>query len=66
MPKMKTHRGAAKRMKVTGSKKVKRHKAYSNHRAMRKGIKQRKDLQKATLIHESNMKRVKKLLADQF
>lgn len=66
MPKMKTHRGAAKRMKVTAKKKVKRHKAYSNHRAMRKGLRQRKDLQKSTLVHESNENRVKRLLPYEF
>jgi large subunit ribosomal protein L35 len=66
MPKMKTKRGAAKRMKVTAGKKIKRHKAYSNHRAMRKGLRQRKELQKGTYIHESNVKTVKKLLPYQF
>jgi large subunit ribosomal protein L35 len=32
MPKMKTHRGAAKRFKLTGSGKIMRSKAYQNHR----------------------------------
>ena len=31
MPKMKSHRGASKRFKVTGSGKVTRHKAYKSH-----------------------------------
>ena len=31
MPKMKTHRGAAKRFKVTGSGKITRRKANLNH-----------------------------------
>ena len=31
MPKMKTHRGAAKRFKVTGTGKIKRSKAYKSH-----------------------------------
>ncbi len=31
MPKMKTHRGAAKRFKVTGTGKVMRRKAFRNH-----------------------------------
>lgn len=66
MPKMKTHRGAAKRMKVTAKGKVKRHKAYSNHRAMRKGLRQRKELAKGTLIHENNEARVKRLLPYEF
>ncbi len=62
MPKMKTHRGAAKRMKVTAKGKIKRHKAYSNHRAMRKGLRQRKNLAKGTLVHENDESRVKRLL----
>ena len=31
MPKMKTHRGAAKRFKTTGSGKIRRRRAYRNH-----------------------------------
>ena len=31
MPKMKSHRGAAKRYKVTGTGKLIRHKAFSSH-----------------------------------
>jgi large subunit ribosomal protein L35 len=31
MPKMKSHRGAAKRFKKTGSGKIKRAKAYASH-----------------------------------
>ena len=31
MPKMKTHRGAAKRFKVTGTGKLRRRHAYLNH-----------------------------------
>lgn len=66
MPKMKTHRGAAKRFKVTANKKVKRYKAYSSHRAMRKNLRQRKELQKSTLVHESDMKKIKRLLPYKF
>jgi large subunit ribosomal protein L35 len=31
MPKMKTHKGAAKRFKVTGTGKVRRYKAFKSH-----------------------------------
>jgi len=31
MPKLKTHRGAAKRFKVTGTGKIKRHKGFKSH-----------------------------------
>ncbi|HCO02727.1 MAG TPA: 50S ribosomal protein L35 [Actinobacteria bacterium] len=36
MPKMKTHRGAAKRFKLSGSGKVMRRKATGNHMLMKK------------------------------
>lgn len=31
MPKLKTHKGAAKRLRVTGTGKIKRSKAYHRH-----------------------------------
>ena len=37
MPKLKTHRGAAKRFKVTGSGKVRRRKAFKSHLQTGKG-----------------------------
>jgi len=36
MPKMKTHRGAAKRFRITGSGKVMRRKATGNHFLIKK------------------------------
>jgi large subunit ribosomal protein L35 len=36
MPKMKTHRGAAKRFRVTGTGKVMRRKATGNHMLIKK------------------------------
>jgi len=36
MPKMKTHRGAAKRFRITGSGKVMRRKATGNHFLVKK------------------------------
>ena len=39
MPKMKTHRGLAKRTKVTGTGKVTRHKAYKSHILNKKSAK---------------------------
>jgi large subunit ribosomal protein L35 len=37
MPKMKTHRGAAKRLKVTGSGKIRRKQAGRGHLKLAKG-----------------------------
>jgi large subunit ribosomal protein L35 len=44
MPKMKSHRGAAKRMKRTGSGKIMRHKAFNRHILTSKGPKRKRSL----------------------
>ncbi len=62
MPKMKTHRGLAKRVKVTGSGKLKRGRAYTSHLAPRKTTKQKRHLRKASLISKSDYKRIKLML----
>lgn len=62
MPKMKTHRGLAKRVKRTGSGKLKRHHAYVSHLAPRKTTKQKRHLAKATLVSKSDYKRIRQLL----
>ncbi len=43
MPKMKTHRGAAKRFSVTGTGKIKRHKANTSHILTPKTTKSERD-----------------------
>ncbi|MBI5974208.1 50S ribosomal protein L35 [Staphylococcus canis] len=62
MPKMKTHRGAAKRVKRTGSGKLKRSRAYTSHLFANKSTKQKRQLRKATLVSKSDEKRVRQLL----
>lgn len=62
MPKMKSHRGLAKRVKKTGSGKLKRGRAYTSHLAPRKTTKQRRQLRKASLISKSDYKRIKTLI----
>ena len=47
MPKMKTHRGAAKRFKKTGSGKLKRDHAYTSHLFANKSTKAKRKLRKA-------------------
>ena len=46
MPKIKTHRGAAKRFSLTGTGKVKRSKAYASHILTSKTQKKKKKLKK--------------------
>jgi len=62
MPKVKTKSGAKKRFKLTGTGKVKRKHAYHSHILTKKETKQKRNLTHATLVHESDMPRVKKML----
>ncbi|MCY6356398.1 50S ribosomal protein L35 [Clostridium sp. ZS2-4] len=62
MPKMKTHRGAAKRFKKTGSGKLKRAKAFKSHILTKKSSKTKRNLRKSGLVSETQEKVIKKLL----
>ncbi len=62
MPKLKSRRGAMKRFKLTGSGKVKRNKAYRSHILTKKTRKRKRDLRHSGLIHESDAKRVNKMI----
>jgi len=63
MPKQKTHSGLKKRIKITGSGKLKRHKAYSNHLAGSKTTKQNRQLRSETNVSHSDYKRIKSLIS---
>ncbi|PKM84863.1 MAG: 50S ribosomal protein L35 [Firmicutes bacterium HGW-Firmicutes-11] len=62
MPKMKSHRGASKRFKLTGTGKVKRNKAYKSHILTKKSAKRKRGLRKATLLSSADIKRIKRAL----
>ncbi|MGL4336560.1 MAG: 50S ribosomal protein L35 [Turicibacter sp.] len=62
MPKMKTHRGAAKRFKRTGSGKLKRGHAYTSHLAHNKTTKQKRHLAKSAIVSSGDYKRIKAML----
>ena len=62
MPKMKTSRAAAKRFKVTGTGKLVRNKAYKRHILTKKTTKTKRNLRKATMTDETNVKNMKKIL----
>lgn len=63
MPKQKTHRGTAKRVKRTGSGKLKRSRAFTSHRFHGKTKKQRRQLRKASLVSASDYKRIKQMIS---
>jgi len=62
MPKMKTHRGAAKRFKITKKGKVKYRRAYRNHILTSKSPKRKRQLRKDGYLDESDAKNVKQML----
>ena len=62
MPKLKTHKGAKKRFGITGSGKIKRHKSHTGHLFSGKTAKRKRNLRKATTVHSTDEKRVKKML----
>ena len=62
MPKMKTKRALAKRVKKTATGKLKRGHAYTSHLAPRKTHKQKVHLRKQALVSKSDYKRIKLLL----
>lgn len=62
MPKMKTHRGAAKRFKKTGSGKLKRSHAYTSHLFANKSTKQKRKLRKSAIVTSGDYKRIRAML----
>jgi large subunit ribosomal protein L35 len=62
MPKMKTHRGAAKRMKVTGSGKIMRYKANRSHILTHKSAKRMRRLRKSALVPVVLLPNIRKML----
>ncbi|TFD92474.1 MULTISPECIES: 50S ribosomal protein L35 [Jeotgalibacillus] len=62
MPKMKTHRGSAKRFKKTGSGKLKRSRAYTSHLFANKSTKAKRKLRKGSLVSSGDYKRIKNMI----
>lgn len=62
MPKMKTHKGAAKRFKKTGSGQLKRDRAFGSHLFANKTTKAKRHLRKAALVSKGDQKRIEQML----
>ena len=62
MPKMKTHRGTAKRFRVTGSGKIMRAKAYKSHIMTKKSQKRKRNFRKETELSAADTTVVKRNL----
>ncbi|WP_425448185.1 50S ribosomal protein L35 [Dethiothermospora halolimnae] len=62
MPKMKTHRGAAKRFKKTAKGKIKKKSNYRGHFLTKKTAKRKRQLRKGSTLSEADTKKYKVLL----
>jgi large subunit ribosomal protein L35 len=62
MPKIKTHRGAAKRLKLTGSGKFKMTKSNRRHILTSKSSKRKRHLRAPEMVAKANESNLRKLL----
>jgi large subunit ribosomal protein L35 len=62
VPKIKTHKGASKRFKITGSGKILREKAFTSHILTKKNAKRKRRLGNDIEVSTADTKKVKRLL----
>ena len=64
MPKLKTHKGASKRFKKTGTGKIIRHHAFARHILTSKSRKRKRALRKSAVVDDANVHAVREMLPD--
>ena len=62
MPKLKTHKGAAKRFKKTGTGKIVRHHAHARHILTSKSQGRKRKLRQSAVLDDTNLDAVKSML----
>ena len=62
MPKLKTHSGAAKRFKKTGTGKVKRGRSFARHILTSKATKRKRQLDKDTMVDPADAPKIKRMI----
>jgi len=62
MPKLKTHRGAAKRFKITATGKVKRQHAFARHILTKKSPSRKRKLSKSTIATDADTPKIRRML----
>ncbi|MBW3670705.1 MAG: 50S ribosomal protein L35 [Acidobacteria bacterium] len=62
MPKMKTHRGAAKRFTKTGTGKIRRSKAFHSHILTKKSPKRKRSLSQTTQVSKGDARVIERML----
>ncbi|MDR0763538.1 MAG: 50S ribosomal protein L35 [Bacteroidales bacterium] len=63
MPKIKTKASAKKRFSFTGTGKIKRQHAYKSHILTKKSTKRKRNLTYSAVVHNTDVVRVKAMLA---
>jgi large subunit ribosomal protein L35 len=63
VPKQKSHRGAAKRFKLTASGKVKRAHSLKNHILTSKSKKRKRHLRKSTLVSPAMERTIRQMIS---
>ena len=66
MPKLKTHKGAQKRFKVTGQGKIRHRKAGKSHILTKKSSKRKRNLGQDGLVSQADRHAVKEMLPYEF
>lgn len=64
MPKLKSHRGAAKRFKRTGTGKIIRHHAFARHILTTKSARRKRRLGGEVVVDGREAKRLRRMLPD--
>lgn len=62
MPKMKTHRGAAKRFTKTGTGKIRRNQAFKRHLLEGKSPGRKRALGKSVIMFKGDVKRIEQMI----
>ncbi len=62
MPKLKTHSGAAKRFKKTGTGKVKRGRAFQRHILTSKETKRKRQMDMGSMVDPADLPKVKRMI----
>ena len=62
MPRLKTHKGTAKRVKITGSGKIVRERAFGNHILAKKSKARKRNMKTSATVSGKIEKNIKKAL----
>jgi len=62
MPKLKTHKGLAKRIKITKKGKFQKRRAYSSHLREKKSSKRKRRYARLEILNKSDKKKIRKII----